>query len=143
QSRVGRDEGSRPGTGGGYDLGSRPRPITGVEAVASILPLDAVHVHGAIDGDPVALLIVGKADADMVRRWETLVGWHRLARQAGKLRGGKQRHRRPHVPPRPTVTLLIIEDQGVHACSRQVVGGGQPRLATANNDRLEVFAGHV
>src|SRR5690625_7345477 len=50
-SRVCRDEGSRPGTGGGYDMGSRPRSITGVEAVASILPLDAVHVHGALDGE--------------------------------------------------------------------------------------------
>ena len=45
--------------------------------------------------------------------------------------------------PRPTRILLIVEDQDVHACSQQVVGGGQPRLATANNDRLEVFAGHV
>ena len=92
QSRVGRNEGSRPGTGGGYDMGSRPRPIAGVEAVASSHPLDAVHVHGALDGDPVALLIVGKVVDDMVRRWKPLVGWHRLARQAGKLRGGKQRH---------------------------------------------------
>src|SRR5699024_9345262 len=73
QSRVGRDEGSRPGTAGGYAMGSRPRPITGVEAVASIHPLDAVHVPRALDGDPVALLIVGKVVDDMVRRWEPLV----------------------------------------------------------------------
>src|SRR5690625_5321734 len=85
QSRVGWDEGRRPGTGGGYDMGSRPRPITGVEAVVSIHPLDAVHVHRALDVDPVALLIVGKVVDDMVRRWEPLVGCPSLAWQAGNV----------------------------------------------------------
>src|SRR5699024_11461986 len=60
QSRVCRDEGSRPGTGGGYDMGSHPRPIISVEAEASILPHDASHVHETLDGDPVAMSIVDK-----------------------------------------------------------------------------------
>src|SRR5699024_12765748 len=68
QSRVCRDEGSRPGTGGGYDMGRRPRPIIGAEAVASDLPLDAVHEHGATAGDSVALSHVSTVTDD-TRLW--------------------------------------------------------------------------
>ena len=92
------------------------------------------HAHGALDGDGVAVLVGGEVIDDVRRGRETLVRGHGDAREVGELGGGKQRHRRPHLPPGTARRFPGVQHEHVDAGAKQVKRGGQARLPTADDD---------
>ena len=56
--------------------------------------------------------------------------------------GGEEPERVPAVTPRSTGSVLGVEDREVHTCAAQVVPGGEPGLAAADDHDL-VFSATV
>ncbi len=100
-----------------------------------------VHTGAALDGQVVALLVVGEVVHHMPRARVRLpgLGGHEPAGQRGVLRRREQVQRVPHVLPRPARRRLRVQDHEVQTLAAQVVAGGEPCLPAADHHHIRVL----